>query len=130
MRRCGGLTLAGCQVPTKSLYHSLLLNWTGRQKCNKGSWVDIRTGGSLNHYRHGKNKMAFLAVAWFTGYVSSQVVVASTTVCGTCPGVFMQWSNIVNLPDFSVLKTQSPPYIPRRFSSCVLLDCNTFHIHE
>ena len=32
---CGGLTLAGCQVPTKSALSLPLLSWTGERKYNE-----------------------------------------------------------------------------------------------
>jgi len=31
---CDGLTLAGCQVPTKATLSFVLLNWTKEKKCN------------------------------------------------------------------------------------------------
>ena len=39
---CGGLTLAGCQVPTKATLSLPLLSWTGGDNKTKGSWVKIR----------------------------------------------------------------------------------------
>ena len=56
--KCGGLTLAGCQVPTKaalSLPPPQLDR--GEKNITKGSWVEIRTGRSLSNYRHGQNKL-------------------------------------------------------------------------
>lgn len=41
---------------------------------------------------------------------------------------FWQWSNAANLPTLTILETQPLPSIPRRFHSCSLLDCSTFHI--
>jgi len=41
---CGGLTLAGCQVPTKAALLFSLLSGQGRENIIKGSWVKIRTG--------------------------------------------------------------------------------------
>ena len=53
-----GLTLAGCQVPTKATPSLPLLSWTGETKNRtKGSWVDTRTGRSLGSYRHGQNRL-------------------------------------------------------------------------
>ena len=40
---CGGLTPAGCQVPTKAALSLALLSWTGGENITKGSWIKIRT---------------------------------------------------------------------------------------
>ena len=41
---CGGLTLAGCQVPTKAALSLHSSAGQGRENITKGSWVEIRTG--------------------------------------------------------------------------------------
>jgi len=41
---CGGLTLAGCQVPTKATLSLLSSVGQGRGNITKGSQVEIRTG--------------------------------------------------------------------------------------
>jgi len=46
MAFCGGLTLSGCQVPTKATLSLPLLSWTGA----KALWVEIRTGTSFINY--------------------------------------------------------------------------------
>lgn len=53
--RCGGLLLAGYQVPTQPFFLSLLSR-TGGEKKIKSSWVKIRTGRSLNCYCHRQNR--------------------------------------------------------------------------
>jgi len=55
---CGGLTLAGCQVPTKAT-RSLLSSAGGQQRENtmKGSWVEMRTGRWLSNYHHRQNRL-------------------------------------------------------------------------
>ena len=57
MQGCSGLTLAGCQVPTKAALSLPLLNWAGGENKTKGSWVEIRTGRSLTNYRHRQNRL-------------------------------------------------------------------------
>ena len=41
---CGGLTLTGCQVPTKATLSLPSSAGQGRENITKGSWVEIRTG--------------------------------------------------------------------------------------
>ena len=55
--RCGGLTLPGCQVPTKAALSLPSSTGQGRENIMKGSWVKIRTGRSLTNYRHGQNRL-------------------------------------------------------------------------
>jgi len=45
---CGGLTLAGCQVPPKPLYPSPFSAGQGRGNIMKSSWVKIRTWRNLS----------------------------------------------------------------------------------
>ena len=54
---CDRLTLVGCQVPTKPLYHSPSSTEQGRENTMKDSWVEIRTGRSLSTYSHGQNRL-------------------------------------------------------------------------
>ena len=44
VRHCGGLTLAGHQVPTKAALSLTSSAGQGRENITKGSWVEIRTG--------------------------------------------------------------------------------------
>lgn len=50
-----GLTSAGCQVPTKPLYLSLL-SWRGGKNMTKDLWVEIRSGRSFHSYYHTQNR--------------------------------------------------------------------------
>ena len=52
-----GLTLAGCQVPTKSALSLPSSAGQGRDNITKGLWVKIRTGRSLSNYRHRQNRL-------------------------------------------------------------------------
>ncbi|GAB0207891.1 mitochondrial enolase superfamily member 1 [Grus japonensis] len=55
---CGGLTLAGGQVPTKATLSLPLLSWTGKRKYNEmlvGREKDRER--SLTNYRHGQNRL-------------------------------------------------------------------------
>ena len=45
LAQCGGLTLAGYQVPTKAALSLPSSAGQGRENIMKGSWVEIRTGG-------------------------------------------------------------------------------------
>jgi len=54
---CGGLTLAGFQVPVKAALSLPYSGGQGRQNITKGSWVEIRTGRSLTNYCHRKNRL-------------------------------------------------------------------------
>ena len=61
---CGGLTLAGCQMPTKWLCHSPSINNTGEKNTMKSSWVEVRTGRSLT-YCHRQNGLDLGKLVWF-----------------------------------------------------------------
>jgi len=52
---CGGLNLAGCQVPTKSTPSLPLLSWTGETKYNKKLVGQNKGGRSLSNYCHRQN---------------------------------------------------------------------------
>ena len=54
---CGGLTPAGCQVPTKAALSLSSSTGQGREKITKGSWVEIRTGRSLSNCHHEQNRL-------------------------------------------------------------------------
>ena len=54
---CGGLTLAGCQVPTKAALSLPSTAGQGRENIMKGLWVEIRTGRSLSNYHHEQNRL-------------------------------------------------------------------------
>ena len=47
---CGGLTLAGHEVPTKAALSLSSSTGQGTENITKGSWVKIRTGRSLSNY--------------------------------------------------------------------------------
>lgn len=46
-KECSGLTLARCQVLTKTLYHSLFLTDWRKKNTTKGWWIKIMKGRSL-----------------------------------------------------------------------------------
>jgi len=54
---CGGLTLAGCQVPTEFLYHSPSSTRQEEKSMIKGSWVEIRAGRSLSSHLQLQNRL-------------------------------------------------------------------------
>jgi len=50
---CGGLTLAGCQVPTKAVLSLCLLSWAGERKCSERLvGPDKDRERSLTNYHH------------------------------------------------------------------------------
>jgi len=60
LKDCGGLTLAGCLVPTKATpsLHSSAGQGKGKKKNRtKDLWVEIRTERSLTDYHHGQNRL-------------------------------------------------------------------------
>ena len=55
---CGGLTLAGCQAPTKAALSLPLLNWTGERKYNERLvGQDKDRERLLSNYHHGQNRL-------------------------------------------------------------------------
>ena len=56
---CGGLTAAGCQVPTKAALSLPLLNWTGETKYNGrlGEGRDKDRERSLTNYCHKQGRL-------------------------------------------------------------------------
>ena len=54
---CGGLTVAGRQVPTKAALSLPSSAGQGRENEMKGSWVEIRTGRSLSNYHYQQNRL-------------------------------------------------------------------------
>ena len=54
---CGGLTPAGCQVPTKAALSLPSSTGQGRENITKRSWVEIRTGRSLSSYLYRQNRL-------------------------------------------------------------------------
>jgi len=55
---CGGLTLAGHQVPTKAAPSLPSSAGQGRENTTKGSWVERGTGKSLSNCCHGQNRIS------------------------------------------------------------------------
>jgi len=55
--RCGGLSLAGCQMLTKMLSQSPSSTGQGEKIRWRRSWLDIKTWTSLIHYHHRQKKL-------------------------------------------------------------------------
>ena len=63
---CGGLTLTGCQVPTKAALSLVLLNWTEERKYDERLvGQDKDKERSLTSYCHGQNRLDLGKLVWF-----------------------------------------------------------------
>lgn len=72
--KCGELTLARCQVPTKATLSLASTDGQGRENITKGLGTEIRTGRSLSSYQYRQTRLFNLKNEFITNQSQSRII--------------------------------------------------------